>query len=45
LKVFRQVVKALYYMHRRKIVYRDLKPENIVIQNGMYKICDLGWAV
>jgi serine/threonine protein kinase len=39
------MVKALYYIHKRRIVYRDLKPENIVIKNGVYKLCDLGWAV
>jgi len=39
------MVKALYYLHKKKIVYRDLKPENIVISKGVYKLCDLGWAV
>lgn len=44
-KVFRSMVKALHHIHKKRIIYRDLKPENIVIKDGVYKLCDLGWAV
>lgn len=32
-------------MHKQRILHRDLKPENIMIQMGIPKICDFGWAV
>jgi serine/threonine protein kinase len=31
-------------MHRHKIIHRDLKGCNIVSHNGIYKICDFGFA-
>ena len=31
-------------MHRHKIIHRDLKGRNIVSHNGIYKICDFGFA-
>jgi serine/threonine protein kinase len=32
-------------MHTLKIIHRDIKPENIVMERGVIKICDFGWAV
>lgn len=41
-----QVAKALYYMHRNKVIHRDLKPENILVTyDDILKIADFGWAV
>ena len=31
-------------MHRMGYIHRDIKPENIVLQFGVPKICDFGWA-
>lgn len=43
-QIVKQIAKGLHYMHSNGIAHRDLKPENIVISNGVYKICDFGWA-
>ncbi|EGR28467.1 protein kinase domain protein [Ichthyophthirius multifiliis] len=40
----RQVIEGLLYMHARGIVHRDIKPENIILNNGILKICDFGYA-
>lgn len=31
-------------MVREKVIHRDLKPANILINDGLYKICDFGFA-
>ena len=25
-------------------MHRDLKPENVIVQEGVVRICDFGWA-
>jgi len=38
-----EIVLALEYLHKLKIVYRDLKPENILIgEDGNIKLTDFG---
>ena len=32
------------FIHGMGFVHRDIKPENIVLQFGVPKICDFGWA-
>lgn len=40
-----EILLALQYMHRNRVVYRDLKPENLLIaRDGHIKITDFGFA-
>ncbi|KAM7535341.1 hypothetical protein Aperf_G00000097194 [Anoplocephala perfoliata] len=40
-----QVLLALEYLHRLRILHRDMKPENIMIShNGYIKLVDFGFA-
>lgn len=44
--LLKQIMSAVYYMHKRGVVHRDLKPENMLYDNesGMLKIIDFGTA-
>ena len=46
--IFRQIVSAVNYMHKRGLVHRDLKLENILIQDfgglNEIKLIDFGFA-
>ncbi|KAG0674682.1 serine/threonine-protein kinase HAL4/sat4 [Pichia californica] len=42
---FKQIMRAVHYMHSMGVSHRDLKPENILLtQNGQIKITDFGSA-
>jgi predicted Ser/Thr protein kinase len=42
---FLQLVSAISYAHKHKILHRDIKPENIIInKNGQVKLLDFGIA-
>lgn len=45
LRFFREVVKAVAYIHNRKLVHRDIKPENVLLdENRRVKLCDFGFS-
>lgn len=45
LRFFREVVKAVAYLHQRKLVHRDIKPENVLLdENRRVKLCDFGFS-
>lgn len=38
-----QIILAIEYIHKEKIIYRDLKPENILVgKDGYIKVTDFG---
>lgn len=42
---FKQIVRAVHYVHSKKIIHRDLKLENILLnKDGRCKIVDFGLA-
>lgn len=48
-RITRQILTALFDMHRKNIVHRDVKPENILLANDdesmlHVKLCDFGVA-
>jgi len=43
-RIIRQVINGYEELLRHGILHRDIKPENVVIHDGVYKICDFGFA-
>jgi len=43
-KLLREVLLALEFLHRNKMVHFDIKPENIFVKEGKYKLGDFGLA-
>jgi serine/threonine protein kinase len=43
---FKQMVNALLYLDKHKIMHRDIKPKNILLSNNYtsLKLCDFGFA-
>ncbi|KAK2962807.1 putative Calcium/calmodulin-dependent protein kinase kinase [Blattamonas nauphoetae] len=42
----RQLIAAVHYLHRKRVVHRDIKPENLLLSSsGQLKVGDFGVAV
>ena len=44
LGLFKQVVSAISYSHKKGLIHRDIKPSNILVSNGKIKVLDFGIA-
>jgi tetratricopeptide (TPR) repeat protein len=40
-----QVLQALAYLHRRRVIHRDLKPANVLVVNDHVKVLDFGLSI
>lgn len=43
-EIMRQLLSGFNELVREKIIHRDLKPANILVNEGIYKIGDFGFA-
>ncbi|CAD8188756.1 unnamed protein product [Paramecium octaurelia] len=44
-QIIRQMTRALNYLQSKQIIHRDLKLDNVLINNGVVKLIDFGFAV
>ncbi|CAD8098203.1 unnamed protein product [Paramecium primaurelia] len=44
IEIFKQILNGLQELLKNGIVHRDLKPANILLQDGIFKITDFGFA-
>ena len=42
IKIFKQILKGVAYIHSYQLIHRDLKPDNILFYNDVVKIGDFG---
>ena len=43
-KVCRDIVRGVSFLHKHHVVHRDLKPSNVLMKGGVAKVADLGIA-
>lgn len=43
-QALKQIACGFRELVKEKVIHRDLKPANILISDGLYKICDFGFA-
>jgi calcium-dependent protein kinase len=39
-----QIIEGFQIIVKQGIIHRDLKPANILVHEGLFKICDFGFA-
>lgn len=45
ISIFREIVKAIVFLHSKKLAHRDIKPENVLLDElGNIKVCDFGFC-
>ena len=44
LTILKQIASGFQQIVKRGIIHRDLKPANILVHEGVFKICDFGFA-
>uniref|UniRef100_A0A6C0J177 Protein kinase domain-containing protein n=1 Tax=viral metagenome TaxID=1070528 RepID=A0A6C0J177_9ZZZZ len=43
IRLLRQIVSGLGYLHEKRLIHHDLKPENVLVtEDFLIKICDFG---
>lgn len=45
IKIFKDILNGLNYLHNMNIIHRDIKPSNIMFSNKMAKVGDFGMSI
>ncbi|MEM7800888.1 MAG: AAA family ATPase [Chloroflexota bacterium] len=44
-KLIRDLLQALAYVHRRGVLHRDIKPDNVLVSGGDLRVLDFGLSI